>query len=99
MNLDEIMAENESITLSLTMDNHDPYDEFAWVQGWRFALCDFLTFDRGENVPEFRPASQPEKSYEYETLEYENPETEDLWNALRILDAYREWLGSQGRDY
>ena len=99
MNFDEIMAENESITLGLTMDNHDPYDEFAWVQGWRFAFCDFLTFERGENVPKFRPASQPEESYEYETLVYENPDTDDVWYALGILDEFRKWLGDQGRDY
>lgn len=99
MNLEEIMAENDNIVLSLTMDDHDPYDEFGWVQGWRFGMADFLHFEREEYVPEFRPASQPEFSYAYETLLYENPTTEDVQFALRVLDDYREWLGTQGRDY
>lgn len=99
MNLDEAIAENPNVILSLTMDNHDPYDEFAWVQGWRFALCDFLYFEREEWVEGFNPANAPEDSYEFETLTYENPTTEDARDALSVLDSYREWLGAEGRDY
>lgn len=99
MNLETVMAENENVILSLTMDNHDPYDEFAWVQGWRFALCDFLYWEREEQVPDFRPSFEPENSYEFEMLMYENPSTEDAQYALSVLDSYREWLGSEGRDY
>lgn len=99
MDLNEVMATNENVVLSLTMDNHDPYDEFAWVQGWRFAMCDFLYFEREEHVPDFRPANEPENSYEFETLQYENPTTEEVEYALRVLDNFREWLGTEGRDY
>lgn len=100
MDLDEIVATTDNVVLSVSMDNHDPHDEFAWVQGWRFALCDFLTFEREEHVPGFRTvADGPENSYEFEMLTYENPSTEDAWSALYVLDSYREWLGTEGRDY
>jgi hypothetical protein len=99
VDLNEILAANENVVLSITVDNHDPYDEFAWVQGWRFAIWDFLYFERGESVDGFRPAYEPENSYEFETLQYENPTSEVLRDALSVLDSYREWLGSEGRDY
>ncbi len=97
MNFDE--ARGENVVLALAMDNHDPYDEFGWVQGWRFGIADFLHFEREEFVSDFRPGMEPENSYEFETLAYENPTTEDIKDALRILDEYREWLGAEGRDY
>jgi hypothetical protein len=100
VDLNEAIAENPNVVLSLTLDNHDPYDEFAWVQGWRFALCDFLLFERGELVEGFYTgANEAENSYEFETLQYENPSTEDALKALSVLDSYREWLGAEGRDY
>jgi hypothetical protein len=80
--------------------NHDPYDQFAWVQGWRFALCDYLT-EHGEHVPDFRQAfNGPETdAFEYEQLEYMNATVPDAWYALKILDRYREWLRIAGKDY
>ncbi len=79
--------------------SHDPFDSFGWVQGWRFALCDYLYWDMGENVPGFRPAFQPESSYEYEEISSLTPDLETLWYTLEILDRYRVWLGIAGQDY
>lgn len=79
--------------------NHDAFDQFGWVQGWRFAICDYLYFECGEYVPEFRPASEPEFSFEYEEIAHNEPDTEALLYALEILDRYREWLRIAGLDY
>lgn len=92
--------------------NHDPCDEFAWVQSWRFALCEALLFDWGYLVPGFRTVrSEPEDSSELEIIrtlyvieddsiarEYWYREDE-LKYALKILDRYREWLRIAGKDY
>ncbi|BET51742.1 hypothetical protein RGQ21_67240 [Kitasatospora aureofaciens] len=91
---------------------HDPYDEFAWVQEWRFALCEVLLFDWGYLAPGFRTmADQPEDTHPVEAIrslyvveddsiapEYWYREDE-LKYALRILDRYRTWLGLAGKDY
>ena len=86
---------------------HDPYDEFAWVQEWRFAIAQFLT-DCGEFVPDFRGASDIRDDFAYSIVSglypesqdhvYEH-ETDELRYALKILDRYREWLRIAGRDY
>ena len=87
--------------LMLARDNHDPRDEFAWVQGWRFALCDYLTHEWGERPEGFWPApSGPNKdAWEFEILTEEQPSPEDARYALVILDRYREWLRAAGKDY
>jgi hypothetical protein len=71
--------------------NHDPYDEFAWVQDWRFAICDRL----------YNPdcATGPELTFAYETLSELDPTVGDMEYALGILDRYREWLRIAGKDY
>jgi len=85
--------------LGVALLSHDPFDQFAWVQGWRFALCDYLYHVMGESVPEFRPASEPEFSYEFDEISYHDPNLETLWYSLEILDRYRVWLGMAGLDY
>lgn len=80
---------------------HDPYDEFAWVQDWRFAIAQRLE-DLGEYVPEFRGADDIRDTYEYEAVagtETSEGDAEMMWYALRILDRYREWLRIAGKDY
>lgn len=81
--------------------NHDPGDQFGWCQGWRFALCDYLTSEWGEHVPGFRQgAGGPDgDAYEYEELTEIRPGPDECWYALRILDRYREWLRIAGKDY
>jgi hypothetical protein len=71
--------------------NHDPYDEFAWVQDWRFAISDRLYWYEGEDVPGFNPggATGPELTFAYETLSDLNPTVEQMEYALNILDRYR----------
>lgn len=92
--------------------DHDPYDEFAWCQKWRFAICEVLLFDWGYLAPGFRTvATEPEDGYEIEAIrslyvidddsiarEYWHVEDE-LKYALMILDRYREWLRIAGLDY
>lgn len=74
-------------------------DPFGWVQGWRFAIADYLT-EQGEHVPGFRQGPfGPDRSFEYEELEAENPSLEALWYADRVLGRYREWLRIAGMDY
>jgi len=80
---------------------HDPGDQFGWVQGWRFALCDYLTSEWGESIPGFRqsPAGPDEHAYEYMELGYIQAGPEECAYALKIFDRYREWLRIAGRDY
>ena len=79
--------------------SHDPFDQFAWVQGWRFALCDYLTYDLGESVPEFRSYAPETESYEYQEIHELDIDSETAWYTLEILDRYRAWLGMAGLDY
>jgi hypothetical protein len=87
--------------------NHDPYDQFAWVQGWRFAINQFLT-DAGEYMPDFQGSPDIRDDFEYEQLEMlypnyadqiTNRQAREALYALRILDRYREWLRAAGKDY
>jgi len=103
----------ERAVLGEALLNHDPFDQFAWVQGWRFAICDALLWDWGYLVPEFHTAaSGPEDTYELEMIRtlYVIDEDDQIdrkyWHvedelkyALKILDRYREWLRIAGEDY
>jgi hypothetical protein len=87
--------------------NHDPYDEFAWVQEWRFAIAEYLHHVQGVNVSEFRSgyaegdfSSLRTESYAFDTLWAQGEiVTSDLEYALKILDRYRNWLHIAGKDY
>ncbi|MEU9258965.1 hypothetical protein AB0D68_10810 [Streptomyces sp. NPDC048212] len=80
---------------------HDPGDQFAWVQGWRFAIADYITFNLGENVEGFRPAAggPDTDSYEYESLCESAPDLEALRYAEKVFERFREWLRIAGEDY
>lgn len=91
---------------------YDPCDKFAWVQSWRFAICEVLLFDWGTCVPGFRTvAIEPEDSTEVECLRalyaFEGDSIppdhwyveDDLLHALKVLDRYRNWLAIAGEDY
>lgn len=79
---------------------HDPHDQYAWCQEWRFAIADFLYW-QGESVPGFRPAPNgPDTtSYAYQELWNTSADKEACWYAFNILSRYREWLRIAGRDY
>jgi hypothetical protein len=78
--------------------NHDPYDQFAWCQGWRFALAQYLT-DHDEYVPDFRGSTDIREGFEFEMIVLSMPSIESVWYALKILDRFREWLRLAGEDY
>jgi hypothetical protein len=78
--------------------NHDPYDEFAWVQEWRFSIAQLIT-DIGEHVPDFRGSDDIRDDYAYQQLSYGPASVRELRYALKILDRYREWLRIAGKDY
>jgi hypothetical protein len=106
MNVTQVFAEFWALysgkreVLGHALISHDPYDQFAWCQGWRFAIAGYLTFQKGESVPDFRPApSGPEDTYEYEELLHIRPDTDALWYAFNVLSRYREWLRIAGKDY
>jgi len=82
----------EREVLGHALFNHDPFDQFAWVQGWRFAIADYLVWELGEYVPEFRSYAPEEDAYEFETLKEIDASAEACQYALRILDRFREWL-------
>lgn len=92
-------GEREALGMALVM--HDPYDQFAWCQEWRFAIADVLTHDRHETVPGFRPGfnGADVESYAYQDIATSPPSDDALWYALKILDRYREWLRLAGEDY
>jgi hypothetical protein len=81
--------------------NHDPYDEFAWVQDWRFAICDLLLWNLGVPTDGFDPgcAEGPEETFAYDTLSSVEASYDELRYALKVLDRYREWLRIAGKDY
>ena len=76
-------------------------DAFDTVQGWRFALCDYLTSEMGEHVPDFRqsPMGPDEDAYEYEYLIEMQASAEECQRVLKILDRAREILRVEGLDY
>lgn len=76
---------------------HDPYDEFAWVQDWRFAIAQRLQ-ELGEYVPLFHGSPDIRETYAYEMIARED-NVADLEYAAKILERYREWLRIAGRDY
>lgn len=82
--------------------NHDPYDEFAWVQEWRSAIAQRLT-DMGVNTSHFfRGSDDIRDTYAYEMIPAQDTDAQTvdaMLYALRILDRYREWLRIAGKDY
>lgn len=78
--------------------HHDPHDQFAWVQDWRFAIAQYLT-DQGEFVPDFRGADDIRDDMAYHCLKSLAPNTDELNYAARILERFREWLRVAGKDY
>lgn len=76
-------------------------DAFGTTQGWRFALCDYLTSEMGEHVPGFvqSPAGPDEDAYEYEYLVEMQASAEEALYALKILDRAREIIRVEGLDY
>lgn len=87
--------------LGETLLTHDAWDQFGWVQGWRFAICDYLYFECGEYVDGFRPSPMGpnEDSYEFDILMNNEESVETCLYTLEILDRYREWLRIAGLDY
>jgi hypothetical protein len=76
-------------------------DPFSTVQGWRFALCDYLTFEWGENIAGYTPSpfGPDEDAWEYEELVESSVSPEDALYALKILDRAREIIRIEGLDY
>jgi len=78
--------------------NHDPCDQFAWVQEWRFAIAQWLT-DASYEVEDFRGSDDIREDYAYEAITSVRPTISELRYALKVLDRYREWLRIAGEDY
>ncbi len=79
---------------------HDPYDEFAWVQDWRFAIADVLAYERGVWVPGYESFGPDDSTYAYDMLTDQPGYSDDeLLYAYAILTRYREWLRLAGKDY
>lgn len=85
--------------LGSALFHHDPYDQFAWCQTWRFAICDYLVWEMGEYVNDFRSHAPDREDYAFQELQEVSPSVEGLRYALEILDRYRVWLGLAGKDY
>lgn len=79
--------------------DHDPYDQFAWCQNWRFAIADYLVWDLGEYVPDYNSYGPDSENWAYEQLMELSPDVESLEYALMILHRFRVWLGIAGKDY
>lgn len=72
--------------------------------GWLFALCDYLTFEKGEDVPDswgFRPAlgGANLESYEFGQLLELEPSADLAAEFAERLWRVRGILKAQGRDY
>jgi hypothetical protein len=86
-------------TLEHAIVNYDDHDQFAWVQEWRFAICDRLVWDMGESVKDFKSYGPDDDSYALAYLRDMNDSAEELHYALKILDRYRVWLRLAEKDY
>jgi len=81
------------------------YDQWGWVQGWRFALAEYIYFGchRPDLVPEFRPSAwyEPDTDvWEFIELTNRGPFTEDeLIRVWRVLNRYVNWLKVAGKEY
>ena len=80
--------------------NHDPGDQFAWCQEWRFALADVLAYERGVWVEGYESFGPDDSTYAYDCLTDQPGYSDaDLLYAYDILTRYREWLRIAGVDY
>lgn len=89
----------------LSADDHDPW---GTAMGWRFAICDFLTWhDDSIGVPDdwqFRPGIGPaDESYELQTIRYlvasGDATPEGVLELGEILRDVTEYCESAGLSY
>jgi len=84
--------------------NYDKGDAWGSCMGWLFAVCDYLTFQTDECVPDewqFRPSpfGANEDDYTYQTLKELDVPSEDVLHFGSLLVRFSELLKRKGLDY
>lgn len=102
-------SEGYNTLMNLALEQHDPYDQFAWVQEARFALADATFLYYGVTLPEFRPApglnydDAQDESYLFgsfdDALSHGLADYEDVLRVFAVLTRFRVWIGIAGKDY
>ena len=79
-------------------------DHWGNCMGWLFAICDYLTFETDEIVPDhwqFKPSlfGADEDDYNYQTLKELDVPSEDVLHFGSLLIRFSEMLKRKGLDY
>lgn len=85
----------------LTYDKGDPWGS---CMQWLFAVCDYLTFETDECVPnhwQFKPSpfGADTEDYNYQTLKELDAPSEDVLHFGSLLIRFSELLKRKGLDY
>lgn len=87
---------------------HDPYDQWGWVMGEAFALCDAVYVYWGVTLPEYRPG--PGVTFAAVLQDYRGgsilsllsdgvADYEDVLRWFKVLTRFANWLKMAGKDY
>jgi hypothetical protein len=84
--------------------NYDKGDAWGSCMGWLFAVCDYLTFQTDESVPDdwhFRPSPLGADIFSdnYKKLLELNVPSEDVLHFGSLLVRFSELLKRKGLDY
>lgn len=79
-------------------------DHWGNCMQWLFAVCDYLTFETDEIVPDhwqFKPSlfGANEDDYNYQTLKELDVPSEDVLHFGSLLIRFSEMLKRKGLDY
>lgn len=79
-------------------------DHWGNCMQWLFAVCDYLTFETDEIVPDewqFKPSlfGADEDDYNYQTLKELDVPSEDVLHFGSLLVRFSEMLKRKGLDY
>jgi len=79
-------------------------DHWGNCMQWLFAVCDYLTFETDEIVPDewqFKPSlfGANEDDYNYQTLKELDVPSEDVLHFGSLLVRFSEMLKRKGLDY
>ena len=79
-------------------------DHWGNCMQWLFAVCDYLTFETDESVPDewqFKPSlfGANEDDYNYQTLKELDVPSEDVLHFGSLLVRFSEMLKRKGLDY
>ena len=96
------MKINEDLKTEFQSSNDG--DHWGNCMQWLFAVCDYLTFETDERVPDnwhFKPSpfGANEDDFNYQTLKELDVPSKDVLHFGRLLVRFSELLKRKGLDY